>query len=308
MASKFVAVAGATGGLGQLVAMELVKRGMPVKAIVRPNTDPLRTEKLRNAGVTIAPVDLSAIPTLTGELSGAICVISTLQGLGDVIHTAQGKLLEASMAAKVPRFIPSDFSLDFTKTKVGSNRNLDLRRKFHNELNKSGIAWTSILNGGFMDLLVGNSPMINHKSRTVAYIGSTTQPLDFTTMVDTAAYTAEVAIDPNPTPNFLRIASHTVNVEEIAQAQSNVEGVAYKPSWMGTVGTAELMIRIMRFFGGESDVFPAWQGMQYMVNMFSGAGKLEPLDNNRYPNLNWTKVGDFFRQHKNQKSVDNVWS
>jgi hypothetical protein len=127
-------------------------------------------------------------------------------------------------------------------------------------------------------------------------------------MVDTAAYTAEVAIDPNPTPNFLRIASHTVNVEEIAQAQSNVEGVAYKPSWMGTVGTAELMIRIMRFFGGESDVFPAWQGMQYMVNMFSGAGKLEPLDNNRYPNLNWTKVEDFFRQHKNQKSVDNVWS
>lgn len=301
MASKFVAVAGATGGLGQLVAMELVKRGMPVKAIVRPNTDPLCTEKLRNSGVTIAPVGLDAIPALTGELSGAICVVSTLQGLGDVIHTAQGKLLEASMAAKVPRFIPSDFSLDFTKTKIGSNRNLDLRREFHNELKKSGIAWTSILNGGFMDLLVGNSPMVNHKTHKVAYIGSTTQPLDFTTMVDTAAYTAEVAIDPNPTPNFLRIASHTVNVKDIAQAQSNVEGVTYNQSWMGTVGSTELMIRVMRLFGGENDVFPAWQGMQYMVNMFSGAGKLDPLDNNRYPDLTWTKVEDFFREHKNKK-------
>ncbi|CAI7671559.1 unnamed protein product [Penicillium pancosmium] len=296
MASKFVAVAGATGGLGQLVTMELVKRGMPVKAI------------LRNSGVTIAPVDLDAIPALTGELSGAICVVSTLQGLGDVIHTAQGKLLEASMAAKVPRFIPSDFSLDFTKTKIGSNRNLDLRREFHSELKNSGIAWTSILNGGFMDLLVGNSPMINHKTHKVAYIGSTTQPLDFTTMVDTAAYTAEVAIDPNPTPNFLRIASHTVNVNEIAQAQSNVEGVTYNPSWMGSVGSTELMIRVMRLFGGENDVFPAWQGMQYMVNMFSGAGKLDPLDNNRYPNLTWTKVEDFFREHKNKKMLDGVWS
>lgn len=120
-------------------------------------------------------------------------------------------------------------------------------------------------------------------------------------MVDTAAYTAEVAVDPNPTPKFLRIASHTLNVEEIAQAQSNVEGVTYSPSWMGTVGSVEFMIRVMRFFGGENDIFPAWQGMQYMVNMFSGAGKLEPLDNDRYPHLAWTKAEDFFREHSNKK-------
>lgn len=300
MTSPFVAVAGASGGLGQLVAMALIKRGVAVKALVRPNTDPSRTQKLRDAGVTIAPVDLSAVPALTRELNGAMCVVSTLQGLRDVIHGVQGKLLEASVAAKVPRFIPSDFSLDFTKTKPGSNRNLDLRREFHAQLKKSGIKWTSILNGGFMDLLVGDWPMINHKSRKVAYIGQTTQLLDFTTMVDTAAYTAAVAADPNPTPNFLRIASDTVNVKDIAQAQTNVEGTQYKPSWMGTVGSMEFMIRVMRLFGGENDVFPAWQGMQYMANMFSGAGKLDPLDNDRYPNLTWTKVEDFFREHKNK--------
>ncbi|KAJ5933990.1 hypothetical protein N7454_006319 [Penicillium verhagenii] len=301
MTAPFVAVAGASGGLGQLVVMELIKRGVAVKALVRPNTDPSRTENLRNAGATITPIDLSTIPALTHELSGAICVVSTLQGLRDVIQTTQGKLLEASVAAKVPRFIPSDFSLDFTKTKPGSNRNLDIHREFHAQLRESGIAWTSILNGGFMDLMVGDSPMINHKKHTVAYIGSTTQLLDFTTMVDTAAYTAAVATDPNPTPNFLRIASDTITVEDIAQAQSNVEGVTYKPSWMGTVGFMEVMIRVMRFFGGENDIFPAWQGMQYMVNMFSGAGKLDPIDNGRYPELVWTKVEDFFRQNKDKK-------
>ncbi|KAJ5921476.1 hypothetical protein N7466_009802 [Penicillium verhagenii] len=301
MTAPFVAVAGASGGLGQLVVKELIKRGVAVKALVRPNTDPSRTDNLRKAGATVAPIDLSAIPALTRELSGAICVVSTLQGLRDVIQITQGKLLEASVAAKVPRFIPSDFSLDFTKTKPGSNRNLDIRREFHAQLRKSGIAWTSILNGGFMDLMVGDSPMINHKKHIVAYIGSTTQLLDFTTMVDTAAYTAAVAIDPNPAPNFLRIASDTITVEDIAQAQSNVEGVTYKPSWIGTVGSMEVMIRVMRFFGGENDIFPAWQGMQYMVNMFSGAGKLDPIDNSRYPELVWTKVEDFFRQNKDKK-------
>lgn len=169
------------------------------------------------------------------------------------------------MAAKVPRFIPSDFSLDFTKTKIKFNRNSDLRREFHATLKKSGIAWTSILNGGSMDLMVGDSPMINHRGRNAAYIGSTPQLLDFTTMVDTAAYTAAVATDPNPTPNFLRIASATVNIQDISQAQPHVEGVTYKPNWIGTVGSTEFMIRVMRFFGGKNDVFPAWQGMHYMV-------------------------------------------
>ena len=301
MASPFVAVAGASGGLGQLVIMELLKRGVAVKALVRPNTDPSRTEKLRSAGAAITPLDLSGIPALTRELNGAICVISSLQGLKDVMHTAQGNLLEASVAAKVPKFIPSDFALDFTKTKPGSNRNLDLRREFHAQLRKSGIAWTSILNGGFMDLMAGDSPMINHKSRKVPYIGQMTQPLDFTTMVDTAAYTAAVAVDPNPTPNFLRIAGDTVSAQDIADAQTKVEGVRYTPSWMGPVWFMEFMIRVLRLFGGQNELLPMWQGMQYMTNMHSGAGKREPLDNDRYPELSWTKVEDFFLQQRKKQ-------
>jgi hypothetical protein len=47
----------------------------------------------------------------------------------------------------------------------------------------------------FMDLLGGDSPMINHKRRKVVYIGQATQLLDFTTMVHIAAYTAAVAAD-----------------------------------------------------------------------------------------------------------------
>lgn len=301
MTSPFIAVAGATGGLGQLVAKALIKRGATVKALVRPNTNPSRTETLRNAGVTITPADLSTVQDLTRELNGATCVVSTLQGLRPVIQGVQGKLLEASVAAKVSRFIPSDYSLDFTKTKPGSNRNLDLRREFHDQLRNSGIAWTSILNGGFMELMAGNSPMINHKGRKVSYIGDKTQLLDFTTMADTAAYTAAVVMDPNPTPNFLRIASDTVNAIDIAQAAANVEGAPYTPGWMGTIGSTELMIRILRLFGGENEVFPTWQGMQYMVNMFSGDGKLDPLDNGRYPDLTWTKIEDFFREHKSQR-------
>jgi hypothetical protein len=42
----------------------------------------------------------------------------------------------------------------------------------------------------------------------------------------------------------------------------------------------------------KRDLFPAWQGMQYMRNMFDGRAKLAPLDNDRYPGIRWTTARD----------------
>lgn len=297
MTTPFVAIAGATGTMGKLIVSELSKRSVPVKALVRPGTDSTRTEALRQmGGVTIAEANLADKATLTRELQGASCIVSTLQGLANVILTAQGNLLDAAVAAKVPRFIPSDFSLDFTKTKLGSNRNLDLRREFHKHLDQSTIAWTSILNGGFMDLLTSEMSLINKKKRTITYVGSADQKLDFTSMADVAAYTAAVAADTKPTPKFLRIAGDVVSANDLAKVVTEVEGTAYKASSMGGLWLLEFLISVMKRLGGSDQTMPAWQGMQYMANMFSGQGKLEPLDNNRYPEIEWTTVGSFLRR------------
>lgn len=299
MPKPFVAVAGATGQLGRLVAMSLRGRNVSVKALVRPGTAPSRTESLRNAGVTVAEADLSDVPALTKEVQGASCVVSALNGLGDTMLGTQKALLDAAVAASVPRFIPSDFSLDFTKTEPGSNRNLDLRREFHKQLDESGIQWTSILNGGFMELLAGTAPLINHSLRRVLYWNSANQELDFTTIPDTAAYTAAAAADTKPTPRFLRIAGDTFTPNDLAAIVSRVQGAPYSTLWVGSAGFLQGSSNLMRRFsigGGEQDIFPAWQGMQYMANMFSGAGKLDPLDNDRYPDLKWTKVEGFLDQ------------
>ncbi len=42
----------------------------------------------------------------------------------------------------------------------------------------------------------------------------------------------------------------------------------------------------------KDEVFPPWQGMQYLHNMLSGLPKLQPLDNDRYPDIRWTSVQD----------------
>lgn len=293
--APFVAVAGAAGKLGTLITHDLRARNVSVKALVRPNTAAARTASLRSAGAVITEADLNDVCAVTTHLRGASVVVSALNGLGDVMLGSQKNLLDAAVGAKVKRFIPSDFSLDFTKTQPGSNRNLDFRREFHTMLDESGIAWTSILNGAFMDMLTGDIPLINDRFRRVMYWNRKDQPLDFTTYADTAAYTAAVAADSKPTPKYLRIAGEVITPEGLAAVSSRIKGGKYEPMWVGSAGFLGGTAGWMRWLGvggKETDVFPAWQGMQYTVNMFSGEGKLDPLDNDRYPELKWTKIED----------------
>jgi len=102
-------------------------------------------------------------------------VVSALSGLRDVVVEAQTSLLDAAVKAEVPRSIPSDYSIDFTKPVPGGNRNLDLRRDFHLRLDKAPIVATTIFNGAFADLLTCPAPIIFFKLRRVVYWGDASQ-------------------------------------------------------------------------------------------------------------------------------------
>jgi hypothetical protein len=210
----------------------------------------------------------------------------------------QSVLLDAAVAAGVPRFIPSDFSSDFTKLSVGDNRNFDLRREFHERLNKASIAATSIFNGAFTDLLTGQMPLILFKLKRVLYWGDADQRMDFTTMDDTAAFTASAALDPS-TPRFLRIAGDQLSARELTAVVSEVTGKKFRLFRAGGLGMLSTLIKVVRTVApGEKKLFPAWQGMQYMRNMIDGRAKLEPLDNERYPDIKWTSAKELLGAHR----------
>jgi len=199
-------------------------------------------------------------------------------------------LLDSAVEAGVQRFIPSDYSIDFTKLPEGTNRNLDLRRDFHKRLDKTPIAATSILNGAFADILTGQAPFILFKPKRVLYWGNPDQLMDFTTMSDTAAFTAAAALDP-ATPRILRIAGEQTSARELAKTASEITGKRFRLLRAGSLKTLDRLIRIARaLHPGTQALYPPWQGMQYMHNMFSGLAKLEPLDNHRYPDMRWTSI------------------
>ncbi|WP_375410813.1 NmrA family NAD(P)-binding protein [uncultured Methylobacterium sp.] len=214
-----VLLAGATGDLGGRIARELRKRSVAVTAIVRRGTAADRTARLRALGVDVVELDLDSVAEVAATCTGTTCVVSALNGLEETIIGTQGVLLDAAVAAGVPRFIPSDFSLDFTRTPAGSNRNMDLRRDFKARLDVAPIRATSILNGAFADMLTGQAPFILFGLRRVLHWGDVAQPIDFTTMDDVAAFTAAAALDP-ATPRVLRIAGEQTSPRGLAAAAS----------------------------------------------------------------------------------------
>lgn len=285
-----IVVAGSTGHLGKLIIKELLTRHAHVKALVRRDTSLAKTAPLEKAGAVVIPVDYQNRVMLTEALRDAQCVVSALSGLRDVIVETQTDLLKAALNAGVPRFIPSDYCIDYTKLPDGSNRNLDIRREFAAVIDKTPIHAISILNGMFTDLLKDQAPLILPKLSRVIYWGGVDQPMDFTTMANTAAFTAAAALD-SQAPRFLRIAGEVATIRDLQHAANQAFGKEFHLWRIGGLGFLATMIRIMRTIAPARDeVFPPWQGMQYLHDMLSGLPKLEPLDNARYPEIKWTKV------------------
>ncbi len=293
-----IVVAGATGNLGGRITKALLERGANVRALARHGTAPDKFERLQKLGATIASVDLRSASEVTRACAGASCLVSALQGLRDVIVETQTILLDAAIRAEVPRFIPSDYSIDFTRFPAGENRNLDLRRDFHKRLDKAPISATTIFNGAFAELLTGPMPLILFQWKRVLYWGDADQRMDFTTMDDTAAFTASAALDAS-TPRVLRIAGDQLSAREMTAVVSEVTGTKFRLFRAGGLGMLGALVKVARMVApAENDLYPAWQGMQYMRNMFEGRAKLEPLDNDRYPGIRWTTVRAVLAAHE----------
>ncbi|MFC3657062.1 NmrA family NAD(P)-binding protein [Xanthomonas hyacinthi] len=304
--NNIVTVAGATGQLGQRVALALARRGASVRALLRSTSSHRGHEALLRAGADVRSVSFEDGPGLTEAVRGSSCVVSALSGLADVIVDAQTNLLGAVEAAEVPRFMPSDFSCDLTKVPPGENRNFDLRRTFHDVLAKSPVRATSILNGAFADMLAWTrSPLYDFARCRVAYWGSPDQRLDFTAMDDVGEFTAAAALDA-AAPRFLRIAGNEASARDLAGIARDVFGAPYELACEGALSELADRIRAVRAAdpASEASVFPPFQGMQYLHNMFTGQGKLLSLDNDRYPEIRWTSVRELLQQRKSSTQAE----
>jgi hypothetical protein len=295
--SKIILVAGATGNLGNKIVDELLKHNAIVKAIVRDKTDQKKIQYLASKNVEICKIKEYSVEEIALACKGVDCVVSVLAGFEDTIVDAQKILVEGAIKAKVPRFIPSDFCTDYTNLIYGKNRNLDFRKKFHDYLNQQSINSTSIFNGAFMELTTGDMPLILFAKNKILCWGGKNIKMDLTITYNIAAYTAQSALD-DTSPRYLKIAGESISCAELANMMTQLTNSSYKIFKPGSIGLFNVIISITKFFDfSKKELYPAWQGMQYMRDMMEGRAQINQHDNDRYP-VAWTRLKDHLNSEK----------
>jgi len=292
-----VLVAGATGDLGRRIVRALGSHDTHVRVLTR-GSSPAAGRLAAADDLDMVTADYADHAALTSALAGVDVVVSAVSGTRAVIVDAQRALLRAAVEAGVERFVPSDYAADYRSITPGTNRNFELRREFAADLDAAPIRATSVLNGAFTDMLTGQAPLILFDRQRVLYWSSPDQLLDFTTKNDVARTVAHVALDP-AAPRVVEVAGDRVTSRTIADTMSQLTGTPFRLQWAGTVGTLSAMARVGRRLSkaGDDEPFPAWQGMQYFVSMFSGEAELRHVDNGRYGDEQWTTVREVLAAH-----------
>lgn len=290
-----VLVVGASGRLGAKIVGELVALGATVRVTHRKGSKPEAVDRLRSSGAELVLADLSDEASLALACQQVEVIVCSVLGLRDTIVDGQTRLLRAAEKAGVPRMIPSDYSVDFTKTAEGANRNSDLRREFNRTLDTSSVRGSSVLCGAFMDLLAFGAIGPDAKTGVFKVWGDEKQPWDFTRTDDVAKYVAAVALD-SQAPRVVRVAGDVKSPSELAAIFEEVRGTPVKIERAGSLEDLDRAIDRMRAADqAAKNPFPVWQQLQYLRDMASGRGKLAPLDNGRYPSIHPVGVRDFLR-------------
>ena len=222
-------------------------------------------------------------------------VVSAIQGGAEAIVEAQLDLLRRARAAGVKRFIPSDFSFDFFALDDGENVNSDLRRSFARAaaLERGELEIVHVMSGCFTDqrVLFGFLGAFD-KERNEAYLwGEGREKMQFTTYADTAAYTANVALDGAPLAEKVYFAGDSLDFHELLVAVGEAQRRPVDVVRMGTL--AELNDEIGRRRSANPHQPLSWLPLMYWHGMLSGRGRLGALSNSRYPAIRPCSVQDY---------------
>jgi uncharacterized protein YbjT (DUF2867 family) len=221
-----VVVFGGTGMLGGQVVTELLARGKPVRAVVRPASDATR---LQQAGAEIARGDMMDPESLLRAMDGADAVVTTAAGYtqhskGDtdeIDKIGNRNLAEAASRAGVRRFVLTSI---LTCDQTPQVPHFWHKKLAEDRLQELGVPFVSLRPGAFLDLItrMGGHPFAQ---RQLMWFGDPTIPLTFVLTSDLAGYLADAVDAPGVDGQRIDIGwDRPVSMHELAQISGRLLG------------------------------------------------------------------------------------
>lgn len=144
---KTVAVAGASGAVGEPLVQELLNANFTVTALTRANST-----STFPSSVKVANVDYNDVESLTSALKGHDALVSTMSSAS---IDQQHKLVDAAMAAGVKRLIPSEFGCDISKPETRQlpvfAQKVQIEEDIERKTRGTQTTYTFIFNNVFLD-------------------------------------------------------------------------------------------------------------------------------------------------------------
>lgn len=235
MSSHQVALAGATGNLGTPILRALLEAGYQVTALSRIGGNSSRLTPHPN--LTVKEVDFTAVDSLTKALLGVEVVISCLATLA---IGGQNPLVDASVAAKVKRFIPAEFGMDSKNPlcmqlpvcapKVATQNYLLEKSESH-----PGFTYTGIANGLFLDWCLEAGIILNPSKHTATLYNGGDVPFTATTLRDVAKAVLGVISHQDETANrIVYVQSTLVTQNRLIEYAREIDGIQWGTSIKST--------------------------------------------------------------------------
>jgi uncharacterized protein YbjT (DUF2867 family) len=190
-----ILVAGATGVLGSEIVRRLLARGEPVRALVRITSDPTKVARLEAEGVDIARGDLRDPSSLDTACRGVQAVISTVSiiltaqsgdSFADTDEAGTRNLVDAARRAGVAQFT----YVSFDHERMPESPLARAKREVEAYLRDSGLSYTILRPGLFMESWLGPMLFADPASATAKIYGAGETKLNYVAVADVA----EVAV------------------------------------------------------------------------------------------------------------------
>ncbi|KAK4182994.1 hypothetical protein QBC35DRAFT_132047 [Podospora australis] len=192
-----VAIAGATGNIGQFVLKHLLAANFSVTALTRSGSNNSFPES-----VTVKEVDYDSLDSLTAALQGQDAVVATLAGH---VLPKQLLLIEAAAAAGVKRFLPSEFGSDTTNPKVTAlplhKPKLGVLNALKQKAAEGELSYTSVISGPFLEFGLEANFLLDFQNRHATLYDGGERLFSVSTMDDVGKSVVGVLQHPEETKN-----------------------------------------------------------------------------------------------------------
>ncbi|KAI0134764.1 hypothetical protein BJ170DRAFT_216289 [Xylariales sp. AK1849] len=254
---KNVAVVGASGNLGVPLVKELIAAGFKVTALTRESSSSTFPSE-----VTVKKVDLDSVESLTSALRSQDAVVSTIasSSIG-----GQYSLIDGAVAARVKRFLPSEFGLHTPRTAgtPGIGQLLGAKAKVLDHLavksrENSWFSWTGIATGLFFDWGLTEGRLFDNfdkATKTATLYDSGNEHFQASNLLFIARAVVAVLSRPEQTENkYLSVASFNISHNEMLAAIQEETGERWAVKHLNSVEVEKKGVEAL----GKGDVAKAF--------------------------------------------------